>query len=313
MNESRDVSRRRFLKTVAAGAAMLSPLDLARAAAEASHRPERSTQMKGTASAKKTGRMPVLFVGHGSPMNVIEDNRWSRGFAALRELVPTPRAILSVSAHWYINGTCLTGNARPRTIHDFGGFPDALYEIQYPARGEVDLAKRVRQLLGEERTALDEQWGLDHGTWCVLRWMFPDASIPVIQLSIDRGLGIQGHHELARSLAELRHEGVLILGSGNVVHNLRDAFQRMRRGTFETPGWAGRFDESVKQALLEHDTKSLLSLATETDDGRLAHPTPDHWLPLLYAQAVTDEEDSIRFPMEGFDLGSISMRNVLFG
>lgn len=266
------------------------------------------TQAEGTKD-----RMPVLFVGHGSPMNVIEDNRFSRGFAALRELVPRPSAILAVSAHWYVPGTYLTGDVRPRTIHDFSGFPPALYEIQYPAPGKVDLAERVRAALGSERAALSTDWGLDHGTWSVLRWMFPEADIPVVQLSLDRRLAPERHYELARSLAELRHEGVLILGSGNVVHNLRDAFTRMRTRSTETPDWALRFDADVKQALAQHDAAALLKLWPGGSDARLAHPTPDHWLPLLYALAASAPDDAVRFPTEGFDLGSISMRNVVFG
>jgi len=259
------------------------------------------------------GRMPVLFVGHGSPMNVIEDNRWSRGFAALRDLMRKPRAIVAVSAHWFVDGTYLTGNARPRTIHDFSGFPPALYEIHYPAPGGVDLAKRIRQAIGEDTARLSMDWGLDHGTWSVLRWMFPDADIPVVQLSIDRTLDVQRHYELGRSLAELRDEDVLILGSGNAVHNLRDALARMRTRSDETPAWAERFDRRVAEVLAQRDTAALLSAWPDTGDGRLAHPTPDHWLPLIYAYAATDERDGIHCPMEGFDLGSISMRNVVFG
>ncbi|HUH02969.1 MAG TPA: 4,5-DOPA dioxygenase extradiol [Kofleriaceae bacterium] len=264
--------------------------------------------------AKQTsGRMPVLFVGHGSPMNVIEDNRWSRGFASLRELVPRPAAILAISAHWFVDGTYLTADANPRTIHDFSGFPKALYEIDYPAPGKVELAARVRTLLGEERAALSTDWGLDHGTWSVLRWMFPDADIPVIQLSIDRRLDMRGHYELGRSLAELRDEGVLILGSGNVVHNLRDAFGNMRAGATATPGWAARFDGTANEILIQHDTPALLSLWPDSDDGRLAHPSPDHWLPLIYACAATDESDRVSSPIEGFDWGSISMRSFVLG
>lgn len=260
-----------------------------------------------------TGRMPVLFVGHGSPMNVIEDNRWSQGFAALRDRVPKPAAIVAISAHWFVDGTYLTGSARPKTIHDFSGFPQALYEIDYPAPGNVDLARRVRGMLGEERAALSTDWGFDHGTWSVLRWMFPDAGVPVIQLSIDRRLEVARHHELGRSLAELREDGVLILGSGNAVHNLRDAFRHMQARSTDTPDWAQRFDAAVERMVTQHDTQSLLSLWPDTDDGRMAHPTPDHFLPLIYAQAATDDRDRVRFPMEGFDWGSISMRSIVFG
>jgi 4,5-DOPA dioxygenase extradiol len=245
-------------------------------------------------------------------MNVIEDNRWSQGFASLREIVPRPRAILAVSAHWFVGGTYLTTGA-PKTIHDFSGFPQALYEVNYPAPGQVDLAQRVRGILGDERVSLTTDWGLDHGTWSVLRWMFPKAEIPVIQLSINRRLDVSQHYDLARSLSELRDDGVLILGSGNVVHNLRDAFTQMRARSNATPDWAQRFDETVRDALTERDTKRLASLWPDTDDGRVAHPTPDHWLPLIYAYGATDDRDAVRFPIEGFDLGSISMRSVLFG
>lgn len=263
-------------------------------------------------SASSAGPMPVLFVGHGSPMNLIEDNQWSRGFTALRELLPKPKAIVSISAHWYVPGIYLTGDLHPRTIHDFSGFPRALYELDYPAPGMVDLAERIRDAIGTERASLSTEWGLDHGTWSVLRWMFPEADIPVVQLSIDRRLAPQEHYELARSLRDLRHQGVLVFGTGNVVHNLRDAFRRMQTRSTETPDWAARFDQRVTQALLEHDTKALLELWPGTEDGRVAHPTPDHWLPLLYALGASDQSDAVRFPGEGFDLGSISMRNVLW-
>jgi 4,5-DOPA dioxygenase extradiol len=246
-------------------------------------------------------------------MNVIEDNRWSQGFAALRDLVVRPTAIVAVSAHWFVDGTYVTGSTRPKTIHDFSGLPRALYEIDYPAPGNVDLARRVRGMLGEERAALSADWGFDHGTWSVLRWMFPEANIPVIQLSIDRRLDVTRHHEIGRSLGELSDEGVLILGSGNAVHNLRDAFRRMQTRSTETPEWAQRFDETVERVVTQHDTKNLLSLWSDSDDGRLAHPTPDHWLPLIYAQAATDDRDRVRFPTKGFDWGSISMRNIVFG
>lgn len=255
--------------------------------------------------------MPVLFVGHGSPMNVIEDNCWSRGFAVLGKMVPKPAAILAISAHWFVDGTYLTAETHPKTIHDFSGFPRALYEIEYPAQGQPDLAARVRAMLGDGRAELRTDWGLDHGTWSVLHWMYPEADIPVIQLSIDRRLDVKKHYELARSLADVRGEGVLILGSGNVVHHLGDAFRRMRTGSTETPAWASRFDEAVKQALSQHDTNKLLSLWPDSDDGKMAHPTPDHWLPLVYAYGAADKHDSVRFPIEGFDWGSLSMRSVV--
>lgn len=257
--------------------------------------------------------MPVLFVGHGSPMNVIEDNPWSRGFVALRDCVPRPAAILAISAHWFVDGTYLTGSEQPNTIHDFAGFPEALFKIDYPAPGQVELATHVRGILGQERSSLSTDRGLDHGTWSVLRWMYPEADIPVVQLSIDRRLDVRRHYELGRSLAELRNDRVLIIASGNVVHNLRDAFHRMQTGSLKTPDWALRFDEAVKQTVAQHDATRLLSLWPDSDDGRLAHPTSDHWFPLIYAFGAADENDRVRFPMEGFDWGSISMRSIIFG
>ena len=258
-------------------------------------------------------RMPVLFAGHGSPMNLIEDNPWSRGFAALGNLMPQPSAILAVSAHWFVDGTFLTADVAPKTIHDFSGFPPALYGITYPAPGSVDLARRVRGLVGERRAALSTEWGLDHGTWSVLKWMLPDAQVPVVQLSIDRRLKLRDHYELAHSLGALRLEGVLIIGSGNVVHNLGDAFRRLQLGSTDTPAWAGRFDDAVARAVAQRDTEGLVDRLPTSDDGRLAHPSLDHFLPLLYAYGATDDSDRAVFPAVGFDLGSISMRSIRWG
>ncbi|MEN9578110.1 MAG: hypothetical protein RJA70_1119 [Pseudomonadota bacterium] len=262
---------------------------------------------------KTTPRMPVLFIGHGSPLNAITDNRWSRGFAELSSLVPQPKAILAISAHWFVSGTYLTGQAKPKTIHDFSGFPRELHEVNYPAPGNVDLARRVRSLLGEERASLDEKWGFDHGTWSVLKWMFPRADVPLIQLSIDRRLEPKQHVELARSLAALREEGVLVVGSGNIVHNLSDAFSRLHSGAAQTPPWALNFDRDVAAALTQRDEQALVRMWPHSEHAHLAHPSPDHWLPLLYTFAATDANDEVRFPDPGFDLGSISMRNVVFG
>jgi 4,5-DOPA dioxygenase extradiol len=270
-------------------------------------------ESRETTSTKAQGRMPVLFVGHGSPMNSVLDNAWSRGFAGLAQRVPEPRAILAVSAHWFVDGTFLTADSQPRTIHDFGGFPQALYEIRYPAPGQPELATRIRHLLGEQRAALSGEWGLDHGTWSVLHWMYPEARIPVLQLSIHKRLSVQQHLALASSLSELRHEGVLILASGNITHNLRDAIGRMHAAAPATPDWAQRFDQTIADVLAQRDTRKLLTLWPGSSDGQLSHPSPDHYLPLLYAYGATDAEDRASFPIEGFDLGSLSMRSVLFG
>ena len=259
-----------------------------------------------------SARMPVLFVGHGSPMNALEDNRWSRGFRALAGLLPEPKAILAVSAHWFVPGTFLTGNERPETIHDFGGFPEPLFEMQYPAPGDVALARRTALLIGPKRASLRNDWGLDHGTWSVLCHLRPKADLPVVQLSIDVRLAPAEHLALGRALGPLRDEGVLILASGNLTHNLRHAMMAARRNDDSTPDWASQFDGEIARALEEHDGKSLAQ-AIETDAGRLSHPTPDHFLPVLYAAGASDPSDAVRFPISGFDLGSLSMRSVILG
>ena len=255
--------------------------------------------------------MPVLFVGHGSPLFAIQDNQWSRGFRALAELVPRPRSILTISAHWYTDGTFVTNNEWPPTIHDFYGFPRELHEVQYRAPGNPKLARRVRDLIGEGRAEYNDEWGLDHGAWSVLRWMYPQADIPVVQLSIDRDITVGEHLELAQSLAPLRNESVLIIGSGNVTHNLRDLMLRTQSGDTAVPDWAHRFDEQLKQVLLNRDTMGLVDLWPASGDARRSHPTPDHFLPIVYAYAVTDPRDEVRFPVEGFD-HSASMRAILF-
>lgn len=254
-------------------------------------------------------KMPVLFAGHGSPMNAIGDNPWSRGFRALGQPLPRPVAILCVSAHWYAPGTYVTSNKQPRTIHDFGGFPPELYEIQYPAPGSPNLAGRVADLTAAEQS---DEWGLDHGTWSVLRHMYPDADIPVVQLSIDLRLQPAGHIELGRALAPLRDEGILIVGSGNITHNLRHAFASMQSGETKTPDWAARFDDGVAAALERHDL-DWLARAPGTADGQVNHPTPDHYLPLLYVAGAASEADRVTFPVTGFDLASLSMRCVQWG
>lgn len=264
------------------------------------------------ASPARGARMPVLFVGHGSPMNAIEDNRWSRGFRELARSIPSPRAVLAISAHWYAAGTFITSNERPPTIHDFGGFPGELFRVQYPAPGSPELARRVVGLIGEDRAALRDDWGLDHGTWSVLLHLLPSAEVPVVQLSIDGRLPPAGHLAIGRALRPLRDQGILILGSGNVVHNLGHAFAAWRRGDHATPGWARDFDEGVATALLDRDEAHLAG-ALDDDAGRLAHPTPEHYLPLLYAVGASDPEDGVGLPVTGFDMGSLSMRSVILG
>lgn len=266
-----------------------------------------------TASTSESrSRMPVLFVGHGSPMNAIEDNRWSQGFRAMGQALPEPRAVLSISAHWLLPGTFVTNNAQPETIHDFGGFPPALHQVSYPAPGDPALAERIQRLLAPLGAATRSDWGLDHGTWSVLCHMRPSADVPVLQLSIDARLSPEKHLEIGRALAPLRDEGVLILGSGNIVHNLRDAFGNMRSGRNITPAWASGFDSSVATALEQRDG-AYLSASLGTDMGRASHPSVEHYLPLLYSFGASTEQDALSYPITGFDAGSLSMRSVRFG
>jgi len=257
-------------------------------------------------------RMPVLFVGHGSPMNAIEDNQWSRAFRALAPRLPRPQAILCVSAHWFVPGTLVTANERPETIHDFGGFPPALSDVQYPAPGDPALARRLVALLGAERAAPSTDWGLDHGAWSVLRHLFPAADVPVVQLSLHQRLAPAEHLALGRALAPLRDEGVLLMGSGNVVHNLGHAMRAWRVGDRSTPAWASSFDAHVARATAQYDGE-FLARALDGAAGRMSHPTPDHYLPLLYAVGAAGGSGPVSFPITGFDLGSLSMRSVLFG
>jgi 4,5-DOPA dioxygenase extradiol len=259
-----------------------------------------------------TGRLPVLFVGHGSPMNAIEDNAWSRAFRALGETLPRPKGILCISAHWFLPGTYLTANDHPETIHDFGGFPQPLFDMQYPAPGDPALARRVVQLVGESRARLNGEWGLDHGTWTVLHYLRPAADCPVVQLSIDSRLPPADHLALARTLAPLRDEGILVLGSGNATHNLRHAFRNLQLGDTTTPPWAAGFDADVAKAAQQHDGDYLVR-AIATEAGRMSHPTLDHFLPVLYALGAADSKDAVAFPITGFDAGSLSMRAIQFG
>jgi 4,5-DOPA dioxygenase extradiol len=241
-------------------------------------------------------------------MNAIEDNVFSRGHAALASLVPRPRAVLAVSAHWETDGTFATLDDPPPTIHDFGGFPAELYAMRYAVRGDAVLAERAAKLAGGSAT---DGRGLDHGAWSVLHRMFPAADVPVVQLSLDVRSTANEHLAIGRALAPLRDEGVLILGSGNLTHDLRDAFGRLRRGDASTPDWAARFDADAARALSARD-EAWLANALATPDGRRAHPTAEHWLPILYAFGASDGSDVTSFPVTGFDLGSLSMRCVLF-
>jgi 4,5-DOPA dioxygenase extradiol len=254
--------------------------------------------------------MPVVFFGHGSPMNALEHNDVTRVWRQIGAEMPRPKAILCVSAHWETHGSAVTAMEQPRTIHDFGGFPPALFAMQYAAPGSPALAERVRALLLPDAALADHGWGLDHGTWSVLVHAYPAADIPVVQLSLDVALDGAGHYALARRLRALRDEGVLVIGSGNVVHNLR----RMEWSAHAlAQPWATRFDAWVRARIEARDHDALMVCASEGADARLAVPTAEHYLPLLYCLALQDDGDSVAFPVGGIAGGTISMLSVVIG
>lgn len=256
-------------------------------------------------------RMPAVFFGHGNPMNAVQDNAWTRAWSILGATLPKPRAVLCVSAHWYFPGLAATAQRQPRTIHDFGGFPDALYRVQYPAPGSPELANRIAALLDPLPVAMDHEWGLDHGTWSVLTHAYPAADVPVVQLSLDSRQPAAWHYALARRLAPLRDEGVLIAGSGNLIHNLH-AYS-WGRHPVAAYDWALRFEALARKVMSTHDFTPLIDYAALGPDALLAAPTPDHYLPLLYVLAQHQDGEPVDFPVEGFDGGSISMLAVQVG
>ncbi len=255
-----------------------------------------------------TKPMPAIFFGHGNPMNAVLKNAYTDGWAAIGNSIPRPKAILCVSAHWYLPGTAVTAMPSPRTIHDFGGFPRELYQVEYPAPGNPELARRVGELLTPTPVAFDQDWGLDHGTWSVLCHVFPEADIPVVQLSIDETRAPEFHYQVGKLLAPLRDEGVLIIGSGNIIHNLHTyAWGKHEVEPFD---WAVRFERRARELLLKGDDAPLVHYESLGRDALLSAPTPDHYLPLLYVIALRREDEAVSFPVEGFDGGSISMLTV---
>jgi 4,5-DOPA dioxygenase extradiol len=251
--------------------------------------------------------MPAIFFGHGNPMNALLKNDWTDAWARIGRTIETPRAILCVSAHWYLPATLVTAMASPRTIHDFGGFPRELFQVQYPAPGSPDLAQQVRELID---AGLDQSWGLDHGTWSVLCHVFPNADVPIVQLSIDETQPAQFHFDLGRRLSPLRDEGILICGSGNLVHNLHT--YAWGRHMPEPYDWAVRFEASAQELMQKGDFEPLINYDTLGRDALLSIPTPDHYLPLLYVLGAARKNDTISFPVEGVDGGSISMLTISF-
>jgi len=256
--------------------------------------------------------MPVLFIGHGSPMNGIEDNEFSQRWASIAKEIPTPTAVLVVSAHWFTKGTRITAMDFPKTIHDFGGFPLELFDVQYPAPGNPDLAREAADLLHAANVVLDHDWGLDHGAWAVAKNMYPNANIPVLQLSIDYTQPPQYHYELGRELYALRKKGVLILGSGNMVHNLRMvAWDKLNDANYGYD-WAIQMNNTFKNLITSGDFKSLIQYESLGREARLAIPTPEHYLPLLYTLGIKDSRDQISFFNDKAVAGSLTMTSVLF-
>jgi len=255
--------------------------------------------------------MPTIFVGHGNPMNSISHNAYTDSWVALGQRLPRPSAILAISAHWYLPACAVTDGLSPRTIHDFGGFPHELYAVQYPAPGSPELARRVQALLAPIEVDRDESWGIDHGTWSVLVHIFPQADIPTVQLSIDNRQPPEFHYELGKRLSVLREEGVLILGSGNLVHNLRTyAWGKEDCPPFD---WATRFEQRVKDLLIKQDDSLLVDYKRLGEDARLSIPTPEHYLPLLYVLGARRPDETISFPTNGIDGGSVSMLAMQWG
>jgi len=258
-----------------------------------------------------TDLMPAIFFGHGNPMNALSRNAYTEGWASLGKSIPRPTAVLAVSAHWYITACAVTANPAPRTIHDFGGFPQELYEVNYPAPGSPELARHVNDMLSPVATGLDETRGLDHGTWAVLTHIFPKADVPVVQLSIDETQPPLFHYQIGKRLSALREEGVLVIGSGNIVHNLHAyAWGRHDVKPFD---WAVRCEEHARELLLKGEDDALIAYETSGRDAMLSVPTPDHYLPLLYILGLRRERDAVSFPVEGVDGGSVSMLAVRIG
>jgi 4,5-DOPA dioxygenase extradiol len=257
-----------------------------------------------------TDKMPVLFIGHGSPMNAIEENEFSGGWHAIAATLPAASAILCVSAHWETDGTLVTAMEQPRTIHDFIGFPRELFAVEYPAPGSPELAAETGRVVRSAEVRPDTQWGLDHGCWSVMKHLYPKADVPVIQLSLNRKLAPRRHYELARELAPFRRKGVLIVGSGNIVHNLGLIDWRQQEEGYE---WAREADETVKKLVQEDRIDRLVDFPSPGKEMALAVPTPEHYLPLLYALGVKEDGDSIAFFNERIVLGSISMTSIRIG
>ena len=264
---------------------------------------------KMTSNMSNTGKMPVLFLGHGSPMNAIEENEFVRGFRNIGKDIQKPSAILCISAHWETRGTFVTAMQNPRTIHDFGGFPQALFDVQYPAPGNPELAKETQKLVTRTHVELDDKWGLDHGAWSVIKHMYPNADIPVIQMSIDYTQPARYHYELAKEINSLRQKGVLVIGSGNMVHNLRMVAWNKLNESYAYD-WATEANEKMKSHILSGDYQPLIDFKSQGKAFDLAIPTPEHYLPLLYTLALKDKNDDITLFNDKPVAGSLTMTSL---
>ena len=257
-----------------------------------------------------TNKMPALFLGHGSPMNAIEDNEFVRGFRAIGKEIEMPNAILCISAHWETKGTMVTAMQNPKTIHDFGGFPQALFDVQYPAPGSPELAAQTKEIITTAEVQLDEKWGLDHGAWSVIKHMYPNADIPVIQMSLDYTKPPKYHYELAKELAQLRKKGVLIIGSGNMVHNLRKVEFSKRFEDNYAFDWAREANMKMKEYIRTDNHQPLIDYQSQGKAFKLAIPTPEHYLPLLYTLALKDSKDTVEIFNDKAIAGSLTMTSV---
>lgn len=254
-----------------------------------------------------TESMPVFFFGHGSPMNAIEENEFSKEWQRIGQSMPVPKAILCISAHWLTRGTFVTAMEHPKTIHDFGGFPKELFDVQYPAPGSPALARETANLLNHTKVELDHEWGLDHGCWSVVKHLYPDASVPVIQMSIDYGQPMHYHYELAKLLSSLRKKGILIIGSGNMVHNLRMvAWDKM-----DIPGfafdWATEANTKMKEFINRYDHQALINYGQQGKAFELAIPTPDHYIPMIYTLALQEKNEQVHYFNDKAVMGSLTM------
>ena len=268
---------------------------------------------KITPLLSSTPKMPVLFLGHGSPMNAIEENEFVEGFRNIGKSIPKPNAILCVSAHWETRGTFVTAMEQPRTIHDFGGFPKALYDVQYPAPGSPELAEEIKSLITTTHVESDHKWGLDHGAWSVIKHMYPVADVPVIEMSLDYYQTPRYHYDLMKELTPLRKKGVLIIGSGNMVHNLSlVAWDKFDSGNFAFD-WALEASEKMKKYILNGDHYQLINYHSHGKAFELAVPTPEHYLPLLYALALKEENEDVQLFNDKAVAGSLTMTSVKIG